>query len=230
MSIKSKVIAAAATLTLVGGVSVVGALDAGAASAATPSCGHRCLDLFSREFGTHRNPAFVLDVLRQGAKVGQPIILYRASNSDPAEDFTISAQGTVYDFYEAGLASAALNLHYSHFEAYEIEYAPNGADSNLCVGVGSAPTDGTKVALEPCGETAKTLWVADSYDTVFGGYVPLINGADTNFSHPYVLNYPGNAYPTDNPRPQLTTWTLSKYSDGTVYNNQLWGADYGVLR
>ncbi|MGH3220653.1 MAG: RICIN domain-containing protein [Streptosporangiaceae bacterium] len=228
MSIKSKVIAAAATLTLVGGVSAVGTLSA---SAATPSCGHRCLDLFNREFGTHRSPAFVLDVLRQGAKVGQPIILYRTSNSDPAEDFTVSAQGTVGDFYKAGLVSAALNLHYSNFEAFEFEYAPNGADSNLCVGVGSTPVDGTKVALEPCGESAKTLWVVDSYDTVFGGYVPLINGADTNFSHPYVLNYPGGgAYPTDNPRPQLTTWTLSKYSNGAVYDNQLWGADFGVLK
>jgi hypothetical protein len=38
MSIKSKVIAAAATLALVGGVSAVGTLSA---SAATPSCGHR---------------------------------------------------------------------------------------------------------------------------------------------------------------------------------------------
>ncbi len=103
--------------------------------------------------------------------------------------------------------------------------------SGLCVGVGSTPVDGTPVALEQCGESAKTLWVADSYDTIAGGYVPLINGADTNFSHPYVLNYPGNgAYPTDKPRPQLNTWTLSKYSNGTVFDNQLWGADFGVLR
>ena len=39
MSIKSKVLAAAATLTLVGGVGMAGALSAGTASAATPSCG-----------------------------------------------------------------------------------------------------------------------------------------------------------------------------------------------
>jgi hypothetical protein len=228
MSIKSKVIAAAATLALVGGVSTVGTLSA---SAATPSCGHRCIDLFSREFGTHRNPAFVLDVWRQGKNVGQPVILYQASNSDPAEDFTISAQGTVHDFYEAGLVTAALNLHYSNFEAYEIEYAPLGVASGLCVGVGSTPADGTPVALEQCGVSSKTLWVADSYDTIAGGYVPLINGADTNFSNPYVLNYPGNgAYPTNVPRPQLDTWTLSKYSNGTVFDNQLWGADFGVLR
>jgi hypothetical protein len=228
MSIKSKVIAASATLALVGGVSMVGTLSA---SAATPSCGHRCIDLFSREFGTHRSPAFVLDVWRQGKNVGQPVILYQASNSDPAEDFTISVQGTVHDFYEAGLVTAALNLHYSNFEAYEIEYSPLGVASGLCVGVGSTPGDGTPVALEQCGVSSKTLWIADSYDTIAGGYVPLINGADTNFSHPYVLNYPGNgAYPTDVPRPQLDTWTLSKYSNGTVFDNQLWGADFGVLR
>ena len=54
----------------------------------------------------------MLDVLRQGEKVGQPIILFRESNSDPAEDFTISAQGLVSDFFAAGLVSAAVNLHY----------------------------------------------------------------------------------------------------------------------
>ena len=86
------------------------------------------------------------------------------------------------------------------------------------------------MALEPCGQSAKTVWVVDSYDTIKGFFVPLINGSDTNFSHPYVLNYPGNgAYPTDNPRPQLTTWTLSKYSNGTVFDNQMWGANFGVL-
>ena len=54
MSIKSKVFAAAATLTLVGGVGSVAALSAGAA---TPSCGHDCIDIFSRQFGTHQSPA-----------------------------------------------------------------------------------------------------------------------------------------------------------------------------
>src|SRR5882757_6735054 len=109
MSIKSKLLAGAATLALIGGVSTVGAMTV---SAATPSCGRDCLDLFSRAFGTHRTPAFVLDVLRQGAKVGQPIILFRTSNTDPAQDFTPSIQGTTADFYAAGLVSAAVALHY----------------------------------------------------------------------------------------------------------------------
>ena len=226
MSIKSKFFAAAATLTMVGGLGAAGTLTA---NAATPSCGNNCINIFSREFGTHKHPAFVLDVYQQKAKAGQPIILWATSNADAGEDFTVSFQGTVDDFYQAGLVTAALNLHYSKFWAYEIQYSPNGVGSGLCVGVGSTAVDGTKVALEPCGQSSKTVWVVDSYDTIKGFFVPLINGSDTNFSNPYVLNYPGSGYPTDNPRPQLTTWTLSKYSSGTVFDNQMWSADFGVL-
>ena len=109
MSIKSKVFAAAATLTLVGGVGSVAALSAGAA---TPSCGHDCIDIFSREFGTHDHPNFVVDTLRQGAKVGQPVILFRTSNTDPAEDFTPAFQGLTSEFNAAGLVSNAVALHY----------------------------------------------------------------------------------------------------------------------
>ena len=45
-----------------------------------------------------------------------------------------------------------------------------------------------------------------------------------------MLNYPGDSYPTDMPRPQLTVHTLSRYSGGQVFNNQMWSADTGVLR
>ena len=252
MSIKSKVFAAAATLTLVGGVGAVGAMSA---NAATPSCGPACIDLFSFQFGHHNSPNFVVDVWRQGAKVGQPIILYRTSDTDPAEDFTVSFQGTVADFFAAGLVSAAVDLHYGggatipngtatpgHFPndpAFENEYAPYGVDSGLCIGVASTAVQGSKVTLEPCGVSSKTVWIADTGDsvTVAHGYVPLINGSDTNFSHPFVLTYPTNGYPTDKPRPQLTTTNLTGFSGsflvpelGTVNDNQLWGADFGVLR
>ena len=112
VTIKSKFLAAAATLTLVGGVGVAGVLTAGTASAATPSCGNSCVDPFSFQFGTHATPNYVLDVFRQGDKTGQPIILFRSSNDDPAEDFTASFQGPVSDFYAAGLVSSAVDLHY----------------------------------------------------------------------------------------------------------------------
>jgi len=251
MSFKSKMLAGAATLALVGGVGTVGALSA---AAATPSCGHDCIDIFSRAFGTHKTPNFVMDVLRQGAKVGQPIILFRTSNTDPAEDFVPSIQGTTADFYAAGLVSAAVALHYGCIPggnfpncgvtgvddpAIELEYAPFGVDSGLCVGVAATATQGEGVTLQPCGVSAKTVWIIDTNDspaTFNRGYVPLINGSTTNFSHPHVLSYPANGFPTDKPRPQLQVKNLTGFSQGrgtpigSVNDTQLWGADFGVLR
>jgi len=238
MSIKKKVFVVAATMTMVGGVSAVGLLPA---VAQTPSCGDNCTAVFGDEYG----PNFVLDVLRQGEKVGQPIIEFRDSDSDPAEDFVYDEQGSVSDFYAAGLVSEALDLHYGgagcesgvytgtppvctipypDYNAFELEYAPYGVDSGLCVGVGSTAADGTPVALEPCGVSGKTVWVEDVLDGD-GPTFPLINGSDTNFSNPYVLHYPGNAYPTDMPRVQLNTWTLQQYSTGETYDNELWFDD-----
>jgi hypothetical protein len=257
MSIKSKVLAAAATLTLVGGVGMAGALSAGTASAATPSCGGSCIDIFSHQFGTHRSPNYVVDVLRQGEKVGQPIVLFRTANFDPAEDWTVSFQGTTADFFAAGLVGAAVALHYGciatvnfpdcygldiavNDPAFEIEYAPYGVDSGLCLGVASTAVQEEGVTLQPCGVSAKTVWIADIFDspsTLFNGYVPLINGSDTNFSQPFVLTYPASGYPTNMPRPQLQVDNITGFSQGfppgpelgTVQDNQLWGADFGVL-
>ena len=251
MSIKSKLLAGAATLALVGGVGTAGALSA---SAATPSCGHDCIDIFSRAFGTHQTPNYVLDVLRQGAKVGQPIILFRTSNTDQAEDFVPSIQGTTADFYAAGLVSAAVALHYGCIAggnfpncgvnsvddpAIELEYSPFGVDSGLCVGVAATATAKEGVTLQPCGVSAKTVWILDINDspaTLEHGYIPLINGSDNNFSHPFVLSYPANGFPTDKPRPQLFVNNLTGFSHGigtpigSVDDTQLWGADFGVLR
>lgn len=251
MFTKRKILAAAATLALVGGAGTVGALTA---SAATPSCGSNCVDLFSRAFGTHRTPGYVLDVLRQGARVGQPVVLYRTSNTDPAEDFVPSLQGLTSEFYAAGLVSSALALHYGcsgavnqvpcgplavDDPAIELEYAPFGVDSGLCVGVAATARQGEGVTLQPCGVSAKTVWVVDVNDspsTIAHGYLPLINGSDTNFSHPFVLSYPANGFPTDRPRPQLQVRNLTGFSQGigtpvaSVDDTQLWGAGFGVLR
>jgi hypothetical protein len=253
MSIKSKVFAAAATLTLVGGVGSIAALSA---DAATPSCGNQCLDLFSREFGTHQQPNYVMDVWRQGAKVGQPVILFRTSNTDPAEDFNTSFQGLTSEFNSAGLVSNAVALHYGcagqfgnnsctkgvDDPAFETEYAPYGVDSGLCVGVASTAVQNEGVSLQPCGVSARTVWILDLNDspsTLNHDYVPLINGSDTNFSHPFVLTYPKNGFPTDRPRPQLLVQNLTGFTQGhfpigspigNVDDNQLWGADWGILR
>jgi hypothetical protein len=278
MSIKSKLLAGAATLTLVGGVGLAGALTAGPAAAGTPSCGPGCYNLWNQDFG----PNYVVDVLRQGEKVNQPIILFRNANFDPAEDWSLSFQGTVADFFVAGLVDAATALHYGcdpattgfaggtcnvaganfgfpNLNAFEIEYAPFGVDSGLCMGVAATAFQDEGVSLQPCGVSAKTVWIVDgatrpgaTSTTTRGfpvdtsgasagelpGYVPLINGSNTNFSHPFVLTYPNNAFPTDKPRPQITVQNLTGFEApgnggvlpivSTVSSNQLWNASLGV--
>jgi hypothetical protein len=235
LSIKSKVLALAAALTLVGSAGLAGALTSpGSAQAATPSCGTSCIDIFSKDFGTFHDPLFVLDVFKQKNAVGTKIILFRESDSDPAEDFTVSDQGTVSDFYAAGLVSAALDLHYGsgiglpgvpvtgngfpdEF-AFEDQYAPFGVDSGLCVGVASAAVSGEGLTLQPCGVSSKTVWVVDTLDScpttnpLYSEEAPVIDGSDTNFSEPFVATYPADGYPTDSDRPQLTVTNLSGFS------------------
>ena len=255
MSIKSKVFAAVAALTLVTGAAAAGATSA---SAATPSCGGSCVDLFSWQFGNFFHPNFVLDVFQQGQKVGQPAILFRESNSDPAEDVSAEFNGTTSNFYAAGLVSSEVALHYGctvgatvnvagaqivcgadavDDPAFEAEYAPYGVDSGLCFGLASTAVQGEKVTLQPCGETSKTVWIVDTTDAVItSAGVPLINGSDTNFSHPFVLTYPADAYPTDKPRASLEVTNITGSTNGsggpilgTVDSSQLWSADIGVL-
>jgi hypothetical protein len=243
MSIKSKVLAAAATLTMVGGVAVTGALTAGTASAATPSCGTFCVNIFSKDFGNYRSPNFTVDVWRQSARVGQPIILFKSSNSDPALDFVASVQGSVSDFCSAGIITNFTCYRWADLPAFEIEYAPFGVQSGLCMGVPTDAFQNEKVSLAPCGVSSKTVWIVDALDSILGAhsgfYAPLINGSNSNFSHPYVLTYPKNGYPTDIPRPQLTVTNLTGFSQtkapfiaivGTIQSNQLWGATIGELK
>ncbi len=242
MSIRGKVMAAAAVLTLVGGVSGAATL---AAQAATPSCYQNCIDLYSQKFG----PSFVLNVLLQQGNVGQPITLYRASNNDAAEDFFVFESARVSRFAALGLVSSAVAAHYggtcarvssrthkcvSHYPddwAYKFEYAPDGVPSGLCVGVGQTAADGTKVVLEPCSSPTRTTWVADAKAAIGNSSVPLINGSDTDASDPCVLNYPDSAAPFQTPAPQLTTWKLARYPfGGGVYSNQLWSAYFGPVQ
>jgi hypothetical protein len=50
------------------------------------------------------------------------------------------------------------------------------------------------------------------------------------------MTYPKNGHPTDTPRPQVFVQNLTGFSHGpgdpigSVQDNQLWGADWGVLR
>jgi hypothetical protein len=240
MSIKSKILAALATLTLVGGVGLAGAVSA---TAATPSCGIACINTYPQEYaGQSLNaPQNVLDTYRQGERVGQPIILFRSSNTDPAEDFTITgelsaAMAKAYgcevgpgDHQFPSCASAVDDV------AWQLQYAPLGVDSGLCMGVnGGAAFSGEKVALEPCGTTAGTVWIQDTLPNdqspSVKGFWVAINGSGTQFSNPVVLTYPSGANPVDKPRVQLTVTNLGQFSNPNFDDDaQLWTAFTGVL-
>jgi hypothetical protein len=230
MSIKRKVLAVAAMLTMAGGVSTVGALSA---SAATPACGPSCIAIFSRALGTHAQPNFVEAVLGGVAKVGQPLILQRASSSDPSEDLIVPRAGLASDFYAAGMVSAKVNRHYGNLQAVQIEYAPSGVATGLCVGLATTAFQNQGLTLQPCSVPATTVWIVDTVHspaTAADGYFPLINGSTRNFSRPFVMDYPRSAHPTDEPTPQIRVRHLKLLgNEHTVPDRQLWGTRFGVL-
>jgi hypothetical protein len=256
MSFKTKVLAAAAVLTLAGGAGLAGATST--ASAATPSCGSSCVNTYPQEYAGQslQAPQNVLDVYRQGEKVGQPVILFRSSNADPAEDWTVADQGPASDFYAAGLLSPVLALHYGctpgavvsingsqvacspaaqDETAYQLEYAPFGVESGLCMGIATTAAAGVHVALEPCGVSSKTVWLQDTTPNdkspSAAGFWAAVNGSGTSFSDPAVLTYPSGANPVDRPRVQLVLENLAQFSNGPTFDDdsQLWTAFQGVL-
>lgn len=218
MSIKSKVLGGAAALAVMaGGLGVAGAATA---HAVTPSCGHRCIEISSGNYG----PGNVVDVYKAKQQIGAKIALWTESNSDKAEDFTASYAGRVSSLYAAGLVSESFAYAYGHDLGFEIQYTPYGVDSGLCVGTATKAGSGTPVVLEPCGQTAKTVWALDnhnvSYKQAAAGYVLLINGSNTNFADPYVLT---------NRSGSLVTNNVQGFTRGNVVNdNQIWTAAWGV--
>jgi hypothetical protein len=235
---------------MIGGAAVAAALPA---VAATPHCGPRCIDFFSRQAGSYQHPGIVLDVLGQGKKAGQPIGGFRASRHDAGEDFVISFRSKVSELYSARLVTKWLALrygglgcqvyrpashkclrHYPDVYAYEIEYAPLGAGSGLCVGTPAAARDGTPVSLQPCGVSARTVWVVDLVHSVGPRtrhpFAPLINGSESGFILPWVLTYTGGPQQAGTSWRRLATRTLRMPAHSrTVMASQLWGAGFGAL-
>jgi hypothetical protein len=225
MSIKSKVLVTAATLTMFGGLSLGGTLSA---RAATPECGDDCISIFSRELGTYTHPNVVETVLGGVAKVGQPVILKRASSSDPSQDF-LPRGGLVSDFYAAGMVSADVNRHYGDLTAAQIEYAPFGMPSGLCVGLAAIAFQNEGLTLRPCTVPATTVWIIDTADYP-AGYFTIVNGSTTDFSRPFAMTYPRDQQAADQRIQQIKVRRLQFVSkEHTVRDRQLWGALFGVL-
>ncbi|HEX7927937.1 MAG TPA: hypothetical protein VF678_10115 [bacterium] len=223
MSIKSRVLAAVVMLTLVGGAITV---EAPPASAATPQCGPHCIQIFSRKFGAPAHPRFVETVFHGVAKVGQPTILARVSNSNPAGDLIAMAPGAglVSDFFKAGMVSAAVNQHYSTERAAQIEFAPLGKPTGLCAGLATTAFQNEGLTLQPCTTPGTTVWILDTADSPATAptFFPLVSGSTTDFTHPFAMTIHGN--PAHKRFPQIKVQHL-RGNPAHVRDRQLWGAN-----
>ena len=149
MSIQRKVLGAAATLALLGGISTAGSTSA---RAAAPQCGQGCIEVFSPRFGSPTQPNFIESVRHGVAQVGQPAILAGANSTNAAGDFLPLRPGTglVSDFFAAGMVSAAVDSHYGSLPAVQLEYAPFGKATGLCSAVAKTAFDNEGLSLQPC--------------------------------------------------------------------------------
>jgi hypothetical protein len=168
MSIKSKVLAAAAVLTLAGGLSAAGTV---AASAATPQCANKCLTPRSAAY-----PGFVETALFGIPLRGVPTIVSPAAGWNPAEDFTVPTGHPVTASYFSanGMVSAAVASQYGGpgYLALQIEYAPYGKPAGLCSGIATTAYQDEALSLQPCSTPDTTVWILDFKDSGNPGNVP----------------------------------------------------------
>jgi hypothetical protein len=222
MSIKTKVLAAAAALTVAGGLSTAATLPA---SAATTQCGSACIQIFSKEFGTYTNPGFIESVFLGIPLAGVPTILHRASSYDPTGDVIVPQKAPVSTFYAEGMVSAAVNAHYETETAVQVEYAPYGHPTGLCAAVATTAYQGEGLSLQPCSTPGTTVFIIDTADAPAAApYFPIVDASTTDFTHPFTMTIHGD--PAHELFPQITLEHMVG-NPANVPDNQLWGAEPG---
>lgn len=200
------------------------------ASAATPACGAYCIGVFSSELGTYSSPNFVEHVFGGSAIQGTETGLTAASNADSSEDFMNPMLGDVDDYYKLGMVSEAVDDQYHTWKASQLEYAPDGNLTGLCVGVPTDPYTNEALSLQPCTVPGRTVWIIGSPLTPNAhGYFPIISGATTDFANPYAMTYP-NHVDMNKPLPPIRLAPLQFLGpDSSVPARQLWGVVLGPL-
>jgi hypothetical protein len=226
MSIKRTMLFAT-TLAVVAGASSV-ATPTG--QAATPECGERCISVFSHALGTYAEPNFVEGVLHGAAKVGQPVIVSEASGSNPSQDL-LPRLRPVSVFHAAGMVSDDVKDRYSDHLAVQIEYAPSGNGTELCVGLKKAAYQNEGLTLQPCDVPGTTVWVIDTLNfDPEDGIFALVNASSRNLVRPFAMSFPHSADPSDELNAQITVRRLQFLGrDRSPTLRQLWGALNGPL-
>jgi hypothetical protein len=230
------VLAAGVAITSVIGLSAVSAASAGVKPNATPACGFNCFNLSSLTLGrdTIQN-AYVPGDTGVGGKIGQKLNLNFASNSHPNEDFTGAQVGTLGDFCPnlggTGLSPTSyVCINYpANYPVFESNWSPFGNESGLCAGAFAPVFNGENVTLQSCGSSTSTIWVGDlANGTIHHGrvYLPWVNGASSNFSHPLTLQVdPGTTKPIN----QLKLASLNKLTGGVAPDTQEFTLRFGPV-
>ena len=220
--------------SLVGTLAIAGCVNAVAAvpaSAATPACGANCLSVFSKELGTYAQPNFVEHVFGGVASVGTPTGLNTISGSDTSEDFINPHPGSVSDYYAMGLVSAEVNQHYGALPASQLEYAPAGVPTGLCVGVAADPYQNEALSLQPCTVAGRTVWIIGAtLSPTTPGYFPIISGATDEFSQPFAMSYPRHVDTSEQLPPIRLRQLQFLGKDGALADTQLWGVKRGAVQ
>jgi hypothetical protein len=184
MSVKSGIFAALTAVTLAGAslaaVSTTPAAAQPARPAASSACGSSCTTISSAE----DNTGWAMEVAGP-TEVGSGLYMVGAENST-SEDFRLLYEGTVEEFYNAGIVNSTVGTTWPNDDVYQYEYAPGGTDSNLCVGETSL---GAPLTLQDCGVSAVTCWVALANDKIDGAE-PLMIATDNVVNTPYVMTSP----------------------------------------
>ena len=229
MNIGHKALSAMLILALTGSVTVFGTL---AVRAATPGCGAQCISIFSKELGSYTKPGAVESIFDGSANQGQHVVLTQGSNPTTWQDLIPTGGHIVADFYKAGMVSADVNARYGSLKAAQIEYAPDGKPTGLCVGLQQVAYQNEAATLQPCTVPALTVWIIDTADspaTAKAGYFPIVNASTIDFVQPFAMSL-SQAEVTNHETPQIYVSRLQfRGSDKTLDDGQLWGAHFGPL-
>ena len=246
MSIKSKVLAAAATLTLVGGVGAAGRSprDRIGGHAVVWQHLHRHLQPGVRHAQATRTSCWTCCArARRSAS--------RSSCSAPAtptrrRTSPSPSRARCPTSSRPAWSSAALNLHYGGSCRYGAGRTTPRSSSSTRPSAWTAACawawphrcfQGEKVTLQPCGVSSKTVWIVDTLDSVLDAVQRRYVAADQRLGHqllpPVRADLPEERLPDRHPAAAAHGHQPDRFlADGipflaivgTMDDNQLWGA------
>jgi len=211
---RNRIITLAATGLAAAALSLAGMAGASASSHPTKNatlvCGGLCFNLSNLQLDGTGVGSFIQNAV--GGAGGTSINLRRAGIAKTNEDF----EATIHSTTNIGCTQGQLTAtsifctnpaFFFNDPLIQAQFSPDSNQTGLCVGNLVANVAG-RVALMPCGDTSRTLWVFDTANFNVGPYAGFLNGADTNFSNALALTVnpssktPRNVLRTD---PENTT-------------------------